>query len=39
VTEAIWDEDSGKWKLKIDQNGEIKEDEAEIFVNGAGVLK
>ncbi|KAL2007466.1 hypothetical protein VTN00DRAFT_8904 [Thermoascus crustaceus] len=38
VLEAIWDEDSGKWKLKIEQNGAIKEDEAEIFVNGAGFL-
>ncbi|PGH26724.1 hypothetical protein AJ80_01670 [Polytolypa hystricis UAMH7299] len=38
VTEAIWDEDSGRWKLKIDQNGTVTEDEAEIFVNGTGFL-
>lgn len=38
VLEAIWDEESGKWKVKIDQNGVIKEDEAEIFVSATGNL-
>jgi hypothetical protein len=35
----MWDEGSGKWKLKIDQNGTLKEDEAEIFVNATGFLR
>lgn len=39
VLEAVWDEQAGKWKLKIEQNGTVKEDEAEIFVNGAGFAK
>lgn len=39
VVEAIWDEDLGKWKLKIDQNGTIKEDEVDFLVPAAGWLK
>lgn len=39
VIESKWDEDSGKWKVKIDQNGVIKEDEAEILVNAVGLVK
>lgn len=39
VMEAIWDEDASKWRLKIDQNGLIKEEEAEILVNATGFLK
>ncbi|KAJ5162533.1 hypothetical protein N7492_007925 [Penicillium capsulatum] len=36
VVEAVWDEPSGKWKLKIEQNGTIQDDEAEIFINASG---
>ena len=39
VIESVWDEESGKWKVKIDQNGVIKEDEADILVNGIGLVK
>ena len=39
VIESVWDEESGKWKVKIDQNGVIKEDEADVLVNGIGLLK
>lgn len=39
VTEAVWHEDTGKWRFKIDQAGTIKDDEADIFVNGGGFLK
>lgn len=39
IIESRWDEDSGKWKVKVDQNGTIKEDEAEILVNGMGLVK
>jgi hypothetical protein len=39
VLEAIWHDDVGKWKVKIDVNGAIKEDDADIMVNGSGFLK
>lgn len=39
VTESIWDEDSGKWKLKIIHQEEVIEDECDILVNGSGFLK
>lgn len=39
VIESRWDEDAGKWKVKIDQNGVIKEDEADILVNAVGLVK
>ncbi len=39
VLETIWDEAVGKWMIKVDLNGSIIEDEADILVNGAGFLK
>jgi len=39
ILETIWDDEVGKWKIKIDVNGSVKEDEADILVNGAGFLK
>lgn len=39
MVEAIWDEAAGKWKVKVEQNGVIKEDEAEIFVSASGPLR
>ncbi|GAB1195159.1 hypothetical protein APSETT444_004413 [Aspergillus pseudonomiae] len=39
VVEAAWDEAAGKWKVKVEQNGVIKEDEAEIFVSASGPLR
>lgn len=39
VLETIWDQDAGKWKIKVEINGEIKEDEADILLNGSGFLK
>ncbi|PYI11461.1 putative flavo protein [Aspergillus sclerotiicarbonarius CBS 121057] len=38
VVESRWDEAAGKWKVKINQNGIIKEDEAEILVSASGCL-
>lgn len=38
VIESIWDEELGKWRVKIEQNGSIIEDEAEILVNATGHL-
>lgn len=39
MQEAIWDETAAKWKLKLLQNGQIVEDEADFLINGAGFLK
>lgn len=38
VSSAHWDEDQGKWRVKIDQNGTEIEDECDILINGSGVL-
>ncbi|KKO96957.1 hypothetical protein THAR02_10937 [Trichoderma harzianum] len=38
VIDSIWDENSGKWLLKIDHQGEIIEDECDILVNATGFL-
>lgn len=41
VTRAVWDEDSGVWKVSVKNllTGEAFVDSAEILVNGSGVLK
>jgi hypothetical protein len=39
VTEAIWNEAAGKWNLKVFQDGEEKEDECDILIDGSGFLK
>jgi cation diffusion facilitator CzcD-associated flavoprotein CzcO len=39
VLETVWDEETGKWKIKVEVDGKIQEDEADILVNGAGFLK
>lgn len=39
VKSAIWDERTKKWKVKVDSKGSIIEDEADILVNGSGILK
>ncbi|KAG9233748.1 hypothetical protein BJ875DRAFT_511375 [Amylocarpus encephaloides] len=38
VVETRWDQGSGKWKIKVEQDGIVKEDEAEILVNASGFL-
>ncbi|KAF5226916.1 hypothetical protein FANTH_14940, partial [Fusarium anthophilum] len=38
VISSIWDDQKGKWKLKVNQNGTIVEDEADVLVNGTGLL-
>ncbi|KAM0424357.1 hypothetical protein ACHAPT_010504 [Fusarium lateritium] len=38
VISTIWDDDAGKWRVKVEQNGNIIDDEAEILVNGSGIL-
>lgn len=39
IKETIWDEESGKWKIKLEQGGEVKEDEADYLINASGFLK
>lgn len=39
VLETVWDNEAGKWKVKVDVNGDIKDDEADILVNASGFLK
>ncbi|KAJ5413251.1 hypothetical protein N7465_005556 [Penicillium sp. CMV-2018d] len=39
VVQATWDEPSSKWRLKIRQDGEEKEDECNILIDGSGFLK
>lgn len=40
IEEAAWDNDDGKWRLRVRDlaSGEVKEDAAEFFVNAGGVL-
>jgi cation diffusion facilitator CzcD-associated flavoprotein CzcO len=39
VAQATWNEVAGKWKLKIMQDGEEREDECDILIDGSGFLK
>jgi cation diffusion facilitator CzcD-associated flavoprotein CzcO len=39
VTDSIWDEDSGKWRLKINQQGLLLDDECDVLVNATGFLR
>lgn len=39
VTDTIWDEDSGKWQCKINQQGNIINDDCDILINASGFLK
>jgi cation diffusion facilitator CzcD-associated flavoprotein CzcO len=41
VTAAHWSDESGKWIIDVadQENARTFQDEAEIFINGAGFLK
>jgi hypothetical protein len=39
VVEAKWNEEKGKWEVKIEQNGKVFNDEGEVLINASGVLK
>ena len=39
VLETVWDQEAGKWRLNVEKDGKVVEDEADILVNGAGFLK
>ena len=38
VASTIWDDAKGKWNIKVECNGAIQEDEADVLVNGSGIL-
>ncbi|KAJ4177968.1 hypothetical protein NW755_013518 [Fusarium falciforme] len=39
IQETVWDEGSAKWRIKLEQAGELKEDEADFLINVSGFLK
>lgn len=38
VTETIWNSAKGKWDIKVEHNGQTSTDEADVLINGAGIL-
>jgi cation diffusion facilitator CzcD-associated flavoprotein CzcO len=38
ILEAIWDEDSAKWKIKLEHDGKVRDEEADFIINGGGFL-
>ncbi|KAB8201337.1 putative flavin-binding monooxygenase [Aspergillus parasiticus] len=38
LVKAVWSEMQGKWKLQLQQGGLVLEDEADIVLDGSGVL-
>ncbi|CZR66722.1 related to monooxigenase [Phialocephala subalpina] len=38
VVKSVWDETKKKWLIKVDQNGTIVEDEADVLVNASGIV-
>lgn len=39
IVKSHWDEDQGKWKVELEQNGARIHDEADILINASGILK
>ena len=38
IPSSIWNEERGKWALELTQNGTIIHDEADVLINGSGIL-
>ncbi|KAJ5820942.1 uncharacterized protein N7525_010226 [Penicillium rubens] len=38
VVEAVWDEKVSRWKVKIQRGHEVSMEEAEVLINGSGIL-
>lgn len=38
VTGATWDEDTGRWNLTVEHNGEQREDYCDVLISAQGVL-
>jgi hypothetical protein len=39
VTDSVWDDDKGKWMVKIDTQGTVIEDQCDVLINASGFLK
>lgn len=39
LVHASWSEKDGKWKLRLEQNGSIINDEADVVLDASGILK
>src|SRR4051794_25396139 len=39
VKETLWDEEKGKWLVKVDRQGEEISDECDVLINASGFLK
>ncbi|KAL2817987.1 hypothetical protein BDW59DRAFT_129793 [Aspergillus cavernicola] len=35
---SIWNEDEGKWVLKLERDGEVFQDKADVVLDGSGIL-
>jgi cation diffusion facilitator CzcD-associated flavoprotein CzcO len=38
ICEAVWDEEAGKWKVKVESEGEIKSEDCDVLFSASGVL-
>ncbi|KAK4990721.1 hypothetical protein LTR66_006724 [Elasticomyces elasticus] len=38
VVETVWDDEAGVWNIKIERKGEVINDQADVLINGAGIL-
>jgi len=38
VCEAVWNEDEGKWKVKVQTDGQVKDDDCNVLFSASGVL-
>ena len=39
VMETVWDDNTGRWRIKVNIDGNIQEDMADILVDATGFLK
>lgn len=39
VESAVWNEEKGKWDLKVRSGSTVLSDECDVFINASGVLK
>lgn len=39
ISRASWDDARGKWKIKVQSQGSVFEDECDVFINAGGILK
>ena len=38
ICEAVWDDDKGKWKVKVENEGRVKTDDCDVLFSASGVL-